>query len=83
MTDPDNLTGAQGIYSNHERAWSEKWEREATVAMYEDGGEFSIDCGIRMHGRTSRRVSEKKSFTLKFRGRYGGISIMTCSATAS
>ena len=40
--------------------------------MYEDGGEFSIDCGIRMHGRTSRRVSEKKSFTLKFRGRYGG-----------
>lgn len=72
VTDPDNLTGAQGIYSNHERAWSEKWEREATVAMYEDGGEFSIDCGIRMHGRTSRRVSEKKSFTLKFRGRYGG-----------
>lgn len=42
MTDPDNLTGAQGIYSNHERAWSEKWEREATVAMYEDGGEFSL-----------------------------------------
>lgn len=72
VTDPDNLTGPQGIYSNHEQAWSEKWEREATVAMYEDGGEFSIDCGIRMHGRTSRRVSEKKSFTLKFRGRYGG-----------
>ena len=72
VTDPDNLTGARGIYSNHEQAWSEKWEREATVAMYEDGGSFSIDCGIRMHGRTSRRVSEKKSFTLKFRGRYGG-----------
>lgn len=72
VTDPDNLTGARGIYSNHEQAWSEKWEREASVAMYEDGGEFTIDCGIRMHGRTSRRVSEKKSFTLKFRGRYGG-----------
>ena len=72
VTDPDNLTGPQGIYTNHEQAWSEKWEREATVAMYEDGGGFSIDCGIRMHGRTSRRVSEKKSFTLKFRGRYGG-----------
>ena len=72
VTDPDNLTGPQGIYTNHEQAWSEKWEREATVAMYEDGGGFTIDCGIRMHGRTSRRVSEKKSFTLKFRGRYGG-----------
>lgn len=72
VTDPDNLTGPQGIYVNHEQAWNGKWEREATVAMYEDGGEFSIDCGIRMHGRTSRRVSEKKSFTLKFRGRYDG-----------
>lgn len=73
VTAPDNLTGPAGIYSNHEQAWSEKWEREANVALYEDGGDgFSIDCGIRMHGRTSRRVSEKKSFTLKFRGRYGG-----------
>ncbi len=72
VTDPDNLTGSTGIYSNHEQAWSEKWEREANIAMYEDGGSFSIDCGIRMHGRTSRRVSEKKSFTLKFRGRYDG-----------
>lgn len=72
VTDPENLTGPRGIYTNHEQAWSEKWEREANVAMYEDGGSFSIDCGIRMHGRTSRRVSDKKSFTLKFRGRYGG-----------
>ena len=73
VTDPDNLTGSQGIYTNHEQAWSEKWEREANVSMYEeDGSGFSIDCGIRMHGRTSRRTSEKKSFTLKFRGRYDG-----------
>ena len=69
---PDDLFGGRGIYTNHEQAWAEDWEREANISFYEDGGSFSLDCGIQIHGRTSRRASEKRSFKLKFRGRYGG-----------
>ena len=72
VTDKANLFGGQGIYSNHETAWAENWEREASVSFFEEGGSFTIDCGIQIHGRTSRRVSEKRSFKLKFRGRYDG-----------
>lgn len=72
VTDSENLFGAKGIYSNHEKAWENEWEREASLAFFEDGGSFTIDCGIKIHGRTSRRVSEKRSIGLKFRGRYGG-----------
>ncbi len=72
VTDKTNLFGPKGIYSSHETAWLNEWEREANVSMYEDGGSFNIDCGIKIHGRTSRRVSQKRSLTLKFRGRYGG-----------
>ena len=72
VTDRENLFGAKGIYSNHEKAWENEWEREASLAFFEDGGSFTIDCGIKIHGRTSRRVSEKRSLGLKFRGRYGG-----------
>ena len=72
VTDQSNLFGPQGIYSNHERAWEQGWEREANLSFFEEDGSFSIDCGIKIHGRTSRRVSEKRSFTLKFRGKYDG-----------
>ncbi len=72
VTDRENLFGGKGIYSNHETAWENKWEREANVSFYEEDGSFSIDCGVRIHGRTSRRASEKRSMLLKFRGRYGG-----------
>ena len=72
VTDNANLFGYQGIYSNHETAWEQDWEREASLSFFEDGGSFTIDCGIQIHGRTSRRVSEKRSFKVKFRGRYGG-----------
>jgi len=72
VTDSANLFGYQGIYSNHETAWAQNWEREASLSFFEDDGSFTIDCGIQIHGRTSRRVSEKRSFKLKFRGRYDG-----------
>ena len=72
VTDSENLFGARGIYSSHERAWENEWEREATLSFFEEDGSFTIDCGIKIHGRTSRRVSEKRSFGLKFRGHYGG-----------
>ena len=42
------------------------------VSFFEEDGSFSIDCGVRIHGRVSRGQSEKRSMKLVFRGRYGG-----------
>lgn len=72
VTDEANLFGSQGIYTSHEIAWQEDWERDANFSFFEEDGSFSIDCGVKIHGRTSRRASEKRSLTLKFRGRYDG-----------
>ncbi len=72
VTDSVNLFGPQGIYSNHENAWAQDWEREASLSLFEEDGSFTVDCGIQIHGRTSRRVSEKRSLKVKFRGRYDG-----------
>lgn len=65
---PGTVTGQNGIY--------EQWEsksREAAVnlALIEDGQtRFSIDCGLKIHGQGSRALS-KKSFQVRFRGKYG------------
>ena len=72
VTDRSNLFGPTGIYERHEEAWQGKWERPVNVSFFEDGGSFSIDCGIRIHGRVSRHQSDKRSMKLVFRGRYGG-----------
>ncbi|MBQ3275888.1 MAG: lamin tail domain-containing protein [Oscillospiraceae bacterium] len=72
VTDRENLFGSTGVYEYHEAAWKENRERPATIAFFEDDGSFTIDCGIQIHGRTSRRVSGKRSLKLKFRGRYDG-----------
>ena len=40
--------------------------------LYEDGGSFTIDCGIKLHGATSKVAQSKKSFKLCFRSRYDG-----------
>lgn len=70
VTDPANLWGAKGIYRP---SWLIKEiEVAGNVAYYGDDGEFSIDCGISMHGMTTLLVSEKKSFTLRFRNNYDG-----------
>ena len=71
VTDDGNLNGPKGIYSNNEQAWAENWEREASLSFFEEGGGFTVDCGIQIHGQTSRRASDKKSFKVEFRGRYG------------
>ena len=72
VTDSANLFGPQGIYTNHDIAWQQEWEREASLSLFEEDGSFTIDCGVQIHGRTSRSQSEKRSMKLKFRGRYGG-----------
>ena len=78
VSDRDNLFGPKGVYSTNnlnyanENAYINKWERPASVAFFEDGGGFNIDCGIQIHGRTSRTQSARRSLKLEFKGRYGG-----------
>ena len=45
-------------------------ELPANLSLYEEDGSFSIDCGVRMHGETSR-ILEKKNMSVRFRGAYG------------
>ena len=70
IAEPDALFGKHtGIYTNPE----EDWEIPASAALFaEERGFDPIECALKMHGATSRRAQEKKSFKLKFRGRYGG-----------
>ena len=68
VCDPEDMFGKSGIYMNP----TEKWEREGCMLFYADGERFDIDCGIKLHGATSRISQAKKSFKLMFRERYGG-----------
>lgn len=71
VTDPQNLwDGRTGIYvdSVHRK----NTEVRASVAYFGDDGTWTKNCGIKMHGATSLRDQEKKSFTVKFSGVYGG-----------
>ncbi len=68
VADPDALFGGAGIYTNPSLD-----VEIAGAAMLYDGGEgFTIDCGIKLHGATSRLAQDKKSFKLCFRSRYDG-----------
>ncbi|MDO4543085.1 MAG: lamin tail domain-containing protein [Clostridia bacterium] len=68
VADPDDLFGrTTGIYSNPQ----EEWERAASVSFFDGDSGFSIDCGVRISGQTSRG-REHKSFKLLFAPRYEG-----------
>ena len=45
-------------------------EAPASLSFYEDGGSFTIPCGVKMHGETSL-ILPKKNMSLRFRGAYG------------
>lgn len=47
-----------------------KWTKDAHVEFFDGKEGFSTDCGLRIFGGFSRSEA-KKSFRLKFRGRYG------------
>ena len=69
VSEPSNLFGGNGLYSNPGR----EIERPGSVTLYEtDGTGFTIDCGIKLHGATSKLAQSKKSFKLCFRSRYDG-----------
>jgi len=71
ITDPGNLWGDTGIYTNYDQR-GDRWERPATIEFIEPNGRsgFYADVGIRIHGGTSR-VFKKKSFRYYFRSEYG------------
>lgn len=66
--DPDDITGPAGLYRNP----SKDIERIGAVKFFEDGQSFSIACGIKLHGATSKLAQSKKSFKLKFLSRLDG-----------
>lgn len=70
--DPADLNGADGILASHNR-YDHNAERCAHVEYFEQGGGFSLDCGLKLQGRMSRQKSKggKFSYKLLFRGRYG------------
>ena len=74
VTDPENLWSAErGIYvaGNHAN-YMQNWERDASITLFEtDGTGFSMECGVKLHGATSRFVTEKKTFKIMLRGIYG------------
>ena len=54
--------------------WNTELEYSAYAELYEDGKSFSIPCGLKLFGGSTRGLP-KKSFTLKFRKRYGEASL--------
>lgn len=46
------------------------WERPAHIEFFDTTGGFASDCGIKVFGAYSR-ARDKKSFQIKFHGRYG------------
>jgi hypothetical protein len=74
--DPKGLYDDEvGIIPN----WDEKWEKPAACAFFVDGEKvFEADCGIRLHGNTTRdgnimrdRGLTWRSYRLYFRSDYG------------
>ena len=72
VTDNANLYDEErGIFFNDYKHGSE-WERPANISYFkrENGLEFDMNAGIRVHG-TATRSSRKKSLRLYFRSEYG------------
>ena len=68
MAAPGDLFGGAGLYSNP----NQEIERAGCVKFFENGQGFTMECGIKLHGATSKLAQEKKSFKLCFRSRYEG-----------
>lgn len=67
MTDPSAMSRS-GMYYDVDR----EIEVPGAVEFFEEDGSFSINCGIKLHGAVSKKVSGKKSLKLCFRSRYDG-----------
>ena len=74
--DPSDIWSAKsGIYSQNNVF--KPWEKDAHLEFFDSGGKgFSIDCGLRLYGGGTRKVSSKKSFQVRFRSVYGKSSLV-------
>lgn len=68
VADPEDLFGERGLYSNP----TEDYERPGSIAFFNGEERFRKDCGVKLHGATSRVKQEKKSLKLNFRDAYDG-----------
>lgn len=68
VADPEDLFGGSGLYSNP----TEDYERPGTIAFFDGQERFRKDCGVKLHGATSKVKEEKKSLKLNFRDAYDG-----------
>lgn len=62
----DDLPQFKRIYNNQVK----HFEMPGSVAFYEEGGSFSLGCGVTLSGATSLRLP-KKNLSVRFRGAYG------------
>lgn len=62
----DDLPQFKSIYNNQVK----HFEMPGSMAFYEEGGSFSIGCGVTLSGATSLRLP-KKNLSVRFRGAYG------------
>ena len=66
--EPGAILGSGGIYEQYEKRYREV---PINLTLIENGTTaFSIDCGLKIHGQGSRELS-KKSFSVRFRSKYG------------
>ncbi len=74
MTDPDNMFGPTGIYTNPNMDGSD-WERFCQMEYFKDENlAFAINAGIRIQGNSSVGLP-KKSFRLFFESEYGAATL--------
>jgi hypothetical protein len=70
--DPDDLLDPQRGLLVHPMERGREWERFGYASFFSEGRLlFASGAGLRIHGGRSRVGSEKKSFSLRFRRRYG------------
>ena len=74
---PSGFLGATGIYQNPQSS-GDAWEKACSFEFLEtDGSSTHTNCGIRVHGNSSRRPfrMQKHSFRVAFRTAYGDGSL--------
>jgi hypothetical protein len=72
MNPADFHSVGAGIYTNP-KSVGDAWERACSIEYLDGAGGFHSNCGIRVHGNSSRRPyrMQKHSFRLAFRSSYG------------
>lgn len=67
-------TDQKKISNLNSNAWVVGTEVDAYAELYEEDGHFSIPCGLTLFGGSARSQA-KKSYTLRFRKKYGEASL--------